>query len=126
MSLKEEFLNSGFLTGSRAYGTAGAGSDTDIVFDIHEKHTIRKCLKESGIETIDSEYNGGIYFYENLEKVNLIFVHPDEHKGWVVATKAMTEILKISEMDKTTKCRLFEILRCSFNISSACLKDGVL
>lgn len=120
MSKKEQLLELGFLSGSQYYGTATKESDIDIVFCITEKQKVLAIIDNAKIT--ESEYNGGCYFDEGEEKINCIFVHPNEFDSWLFATVTMKTMLAVAEMDKQTKVNMFQILRAMFNNSEAKLK----
>jgi hypothetical protein len=121
MSKKEELLKIGFLTGSQFYGTATEDSDIDIAISIGMKRQALKIIGDSKIT--DSEYNGGCYFDENGEKINCIFLHPNELDGWIFATITMKTMLNIAEIEKIDKCDLFQILVSSFKMSNIKIKE---
>lgn len=92
-----ELLEVGFLTGSRAFGTARPDSDFDIVYSIEQSPKISAIIE--GIEKYPSDYFAGYYVNIDSQQVNLIPVHPHEYLPWYLATKAMTASLTISGID---------------------------
>lgn len=103
----------GFLTGSRAYGTARKDSDWDIVYAVQDSEEIDGILE--GLERVRSGYNDGFCVTVLGTKINLIPVHPHEFLPWYLTTKAMTATLKASGIkDPVKKYALFEIVTGAF------------
>ena len=90
----DELLKIGFLTGSRAFGTARDDSDYDVVYSIEDSARIAEVIGSN--ETTQSDYFAGYYIHADGKQINLIPVHPHEFLPWYLATKAMTATLKSS------------------------------
>jgi hypothetical protein len=100
--IRDELLKTGFLTGSRAFGTNRDDSDYDIVYSVVDGAIIARLIE--GRETTASDYFAGYYFRDDdSAQVNLIPVHPHEFLPWYLATRAMKETLKISGIDSPIK-----------------------
>lgn len=90
----EELLKIGFLTGSRAYGTAKENSDYDIVYSIEDSERVDFII--AGRTRSPSNYFAGYYVYDGDKQINLIPVHPHDFLPWYLATKAMAATLRQS------------------------------
>ena len=90
----DKLLEIGFLTGSRAFGTARQDSDYDVVYSIEDSQKIGEIIKDT--ERTSSDYFAGYYINVDGIQINLIPVHPHEFLPWYLATKAMRETLKAS------------------------------
>lgn len=115
MSIKEQLLELGFLTGSRAFGTSGAGSDFDIVISVTELQKVHEIIK--GFTITESNYFKGFYIEDNGEKINIIPVHPDDYVPWYLTTKAMTAILSEVHLEKHKKYAVFSGIRALVSAS---------
>lgn len=93
-SIYAQLLAIGFLTGSRAFGTARNDSDYDIVFPVTERQRVNDII--TGLDTTQSDYFAGFYINVDGKIINLIPVHPHEYLPWYLATKAMSSTLKDS------------------------------
>jgi predicted nucleotidyltransferase len=107
-------LNIGFLTGSRAYGTAELFSDWDIVISIERLSQIEPLLE--GMERHPSDYSNGFKIRLPAGTViNIIPVHPHAYLPWFLATKAVMATLRDSHItNPIQKYALFELLVGAF------------
>ncbi len=87
-----ELLEIGFLTGSRAFGTATEDSDWDIVIQVQDRPIVDGILK--GYEQVPSNYNSGFKVYLEFGVINIIPVHPHAFIPWYLTTVAMKNILQ--------------------------------
>jgi hypothetical protein len=124
MSIKEELLKLGFLTGSRAFGTAGVGSDWDIVISVTELQKVAQIIDGKTIK--ESDYFKGFYVEEGGEEINIIPVHPDEYLPWYLTTKAVSAILQEASFEKSQKYALFNGIRALLAMSSLKLREEEL
>lgn len=109
----DKLLTIGFLTGSRAFGTARDDSDYDVVYPIQYANEVNGILGD--IERTPSNYFAGYCVVSGDKVINLIPVHPHEFLPWVMATKAMTATLKESEIvDPIKKYAIFQGIVCLF------------
>lgn len=117
LTIKEELLEIGFLSGSRAYGTAvdklrrvdemeHNTSDWDIVVSIKDIQKVDLILM--GLPRKQSDYFNGFYVIVDNELLNIIPVHPSAYEDWYLTTKCMTTLLSEVELPKTIKCSVFE------------------
>jgi hypothetical protein len=108
-----ELLKIGFLTGSRAFGTARDDSDYDIVYPVQYSAEIATII--DGLDRSPSNYFAGYCVTIDGKDINLIPVHPHEFLPWVLATKAMTATLKESGIiDPIKKYAIFQGIVCLY------------
>jgi hypothetical protein len=107
--MKEKLLRMGFLTGSRAYGTAGRDSDWDIVINRPDLERVHAMLK--GLTLKPSSYFSGFHVTIDHESINIIPVHPDEYERLYTVTRMVTEACHDWRLSKPAIYGLFEILR---------------
>jgi hypothetical protein len=112
MSIKDQLLEIGFLTGSRAYGTEKKDSDFDIVINIKDLQMAYHRIGDKEVK--ESEYFGGFYFSEGDDKINVIPVHPNEYEPWYFTTKAMTAILEHAVCSQEEKYAMFSGIKALF------------
>jgi len=105
--LLEQLLDVGFLTGSRAFGTARPNSDWDIVYSIKDTTKINRLLR--GMERHPSAYFSGYFVDSGTGVLNMIPVHPMDYSPWYLATHAMQATLCHAKIkDPTDKYALFQ------------------
>ena len=92
-------LTVGFLTGSRAFGTAKETSDWDIVYPIYDSEKIDDIIR--GFHRTESNYFAGFYISNMNRQINLIPVHPHEFLPWFLATRAFCPTLQQSGISNT-------------------------
>lgn len=110
----DELLAIGFLTGSRAFGTAKLNSDWDVVYSVDDTKAIQNIIRGHTITpsnyfsgyTID--INSGRTDACNSKIINLIPVVPHDFLPWYLATKAMKATLSLSGIDKIQKYAVFQ------------------
>lgn len=108
-----ELLNIGFLTGSRAFGTATEKSDYDIFFSVTDWATIDRII--AGFDRTPSEYFTGFYIKVEDKTLNLIPLHPHEVLPWWLATKAMTAtFINSGVVSPIKKYSIFMAIVCAF------------
>lgn len=121
MSIYDELLELGFLTGSRAFGTAAEDSDYDIVVSMTNIQKVMKIIE--GLETTQSDYFNGFYIDTDGMKINIIPVHPDEIIPWMMATEGVKAILSKVDFEKQQKYALFQGIRSLVRMSSCAIKE---
>ena len=90
----KELLKIGFLTGSRAFGTARDDSDYDVVYSIEDSGRVNDVIGDAN--RVPSDYFSGYCVSDGSKTINLIPVHPHEFLCWYLATKSMKATLKES------------------------------
>jgi hypothetical protein len=97
----DELLTVGFLTGSRAFGTARENSDYDIMFSVRASDYVDGILED--LERTPSNYFSGYFVVVDDTQFNLIPVHPCELVPWLLATEALKATLAKSGLIATVK-----------------------
>ena len=103
--LLEQLLYHGFMTGSRAYGTARDDSDYDIVVPTIRQDEINAILL--GIERTNSNYNNGFWVQDGEIKINIIHVHPNDFYPWYLTTRIMKSLKNCSYLFKPENRQYF-------------------
>lgn len=95
-SIKDQLLQIGFLTGSRAFGGATDESDYDIVYCITDKTKVKNIIGD--MPRTDSAYFQGYYITDENDKkrINVIPVSPSDYMPWFLATEAMKATFSLS------------------------------
>ena len=122
----DELLTIGFLTGSRAFGTAREDSDYDVCFDVSMAKKVEgivsvyEDIDELGNkETACPDYEtGSRYCQIDGNRVNLIFLHPDTVKAWEMATAAVAAVIHKAAgfEDRQKKLAVFKNLVAVFTL----------
>lgn len=87
----DELLKVGFLTGSRAFGTASADSDYDVAYSIEDDGQVLATIGD--LPKTKSDYFCGYYIKVEDIQINLIPLHPHDYFPWWLATKAVAATL---------------------------------